>query len=389
MWKNRLGYILTAGAMFLLVFFFGEPFLLYAGTALILIALVVGIGMHQECRDLEVRLKVGKGVRGGEELPLEITVRTQKSPWFLRCIQMDLTIQNEMFQTTEQTRLILPLAGRANCFAMKETIPVCGEIEVTCSQIRAYDFLRLFCTEIDTLELASTVVYPKRRRLQVQLSRTAAGIPKYTGMVQNRKGSDPSEMFDIRDYTPGDDIRSIHWKLSSKTDNLILRQASDPAHYNTVLLPDFGRNQLEQEHAAEQINATIGYAVALGEELLRQNAAFGFAFPTPQGLKIEEVRNRSAFQQLIALWLSVPVQEMSGTGLRYFEMNHMEERFTKLILFAAGDDMPNPGALNGKIDVTVLAATETEHIKTSTAGTCERLELSSRWEAGKCERIIC
>ena len=223
----------------------------------------------------------------------------------------------------------------------------------------------------------------------MQLSRTAAGIPKYTGMVQNRKGSDPSEMFDIRDYTPGDDIRSIHWKLSSKTDNLILRQASDPAHYNTVLLPDFGRNQLEQEHAAEQINAAIGYAVALGEELLRQNAAFGFAFPTPQGLKIEEVRNRSAFQQLIALWLSVPVQEMSGTGLRYFEMNHMEERFTKLILFAAGDDMPNPGALNGKIDVTVLAATETEHIKTSTAGTCERLELPSRWEAGECERIIC
>ena len=141
MWKNRLGYILTAGAMFLFVFFFSEPFLLYAGTALILIALVVGIEMHQECRDLEVRLKVGKGVRGGEELPLEITVRTQKSPWFLRCIQMDLTIQNEMFQTTEQTRLILPLAGRANCFTMKETIPVCGEIEVTCSQIRAYDFL--------------------------------------------------------------------------------------------------------------------------------------------------------------------------------------------------------------------------------------------------------
>ena len=65
MWKNRLGYILTAGAMFLFVFFFSEPFLLYAGTALILIALVVGIGMHQECRDLEVRLKVGKGVRGG------------------------------------------------------------------------------------------------------------------------------------------------------------------------------------------------------------------------------------------------------------------------------------------------------------------------------------
>ena len=389
MWKNRLGYILTTGLMISLVFFFSEPFLFYAGIAMILIAIAVGIGMHQECRGLEVQLKVGKGVRGGEEIPFEITVQTPRSPWFLRCVQMDLAIQNEMFQTTEQTRLILPLSGRVNSFTWKETVPLCGEIEVTCSQIRAYDFLRLFCRKIETLELASAVVYPKQRRLQVQLSRAAAGIPKYTGMVQNRKGSDPSEMFDIRDYTPGDDIRSIHWKLSSKTDNLILRQASDPAYYNTVLLPDFGRNQLKQEHAAEQMNAAIGYAAAFGEELLRQNVGFGFAFPTPQGLKIEEVRSRSAFQQLVALWLSVPVQETSGTGLRYFEMDHLEERFTKLILFSAGDDMPNPGALNGKIDVIVLAATETKHIRTSTAGTCERLELPSRQEAGECESIIC
>lgn len=53
--------------------------------------------------------------------------------------------------------------------------------------------------------------------------------------MQNRKGSDASEMFDIRDYVPGDDIRTIHWKLSGKTDELIVRQASAPSHYNIAL----------------------------------------------------------------------------------------------------------------------------------------------------------
>ncbi len=28
-------------------------------------------------------------------------------------------------------------------------------------------------------------------------------------IVQNRRGNDPSEIFDIREYAPGDDIRSI------------------------------------------------------------------------------------------------------------------------------------------------------------------------------------
>ena len=213
MWKNRLGYILTTGLLLSFVFFFSRPYLLYTAVVLILLALCSGIGMHKECKNLEIQLKVGKGMRGGEEIPFELVVTTAKSPWFLRYVQMDFTIQNEMFQTTKQTRLLLPLAGRKNSFSLKEKIPLCGEIEVTCGSIRAYDFLKLFCAEVETLEYASAVVYPKPRRLQIQLSRAAAGIPKDTGMVQNRKGSDPSEMFDIREYMPGDDIRSIHWKL--------------------------------------------------------------------------------------------------------------------------------------------------------------------------------
>lgn len=58
-----------------------------------------------------------------------------------------------------------------------------------------------------------------------------------SGLTRSRKGTDASEMFDIRSYVPGDDIRSIHWKLSGKTDELIVRQASDRTHYDLVIRP--------------------------------------------------------------------------------------------------------------------------------------------------------
>ena len=61
------------------------------------------------------------------------------------------------------------------------------------------------------------IVYPRKVNLQVELSQMTIGAPKSEGMMQNRKGNDLSEIFDIREYVPGDDIRSIHWKLSSKT----------------------------------------------------------------------------------------------------------------------------------------------------------------------------
>lgn len=37
-------------------------------------------------------------------------------------------------------------------------------------------------------------------------------------------GDDPSETFALREYVPGDRVRSIHWKLTEKTGEVIVRQ---------------------------------------------------------------------------------------------------------------------------------------------------------------------
>lgn len=43
-----------------------------------------------------------------------------------------------------------------------------------------------------------------------------------------KKGDDPSEIFDIREYADGDKIQRIHWKLSSKTGDLMVKEGSLP-----------------------------------------------------------------------------------------------------------------------------------------------------------------
>ena len=52
-------------------------------------------------------------------------------------------------------------------------------------------------------------------------------------------GRDVSEVFDMREYVPGDDIRTIHWKLSSKTDKTVVREFSKPLNYSVTILADF------------------------------------------------------------------------------------------------------------------------------------------------------
>ncbi|MBO5543485.1 MAG: DUF58 domain-containing protein, partial [Oscillospiraceae bacterium] len=60
--------------------------------------------------------------------------------------------------------------------------------------------------------------------------------PKYGGGF--------AEDYDLRDYRPGDMGNSIHWKLSSKADRLIVREALVPENDKIFLvLSDAGEKQ--------------------------------------------------------------------------------------------------------------------------------------------------
>ncbi len=90
-------------------------------------------------------------------------------------------------------------------------------------------------------------------------------------------------MFDIRNYVPGDDIRSIHWKLSGKTDELIVRQASDRTHYDLVILPDFGRKQGGRGITAGELTRCVALVIELSRRLVRRGVPLCVALPGPGG----------------------------------------------------------------------------------------------------------
>lgn len=60
-------------------------------------------------------------------------------------------------------------------------------------------------------------------------------------------GDDVSEVFQIRSFQPGDKIQNIHWKLSAKEDELIVRENSLPMGCPVVILLDISGGQKETE----------------------------------------------------------------------------------------------------------------------------------------------
>ena len=68
-----------------------------------------------------------------------------------------------------------------------------------------------------------------------------------------KPGGGFSEIHDLREYRPGDSLHEIHWKLSAKTDKLIVREAEEPNRGLIVLSFDFSGSRAQLDSTLRQL----------------------------------------------------------------------------------------------------------------------------------------
>ena len=106
----------------------------------------------------------------------------------------------------------------------------CGNVAITVEKVRIYDYLNIFAWTIGkNFETQDVLVLPPTKEMYLGKDKwyneTSEDSDRFSVY---KKGDDPSEIFDIRDYADGDKIQRIHWKLSSKTGSLMVKEGSLP-----------------------------------------------------------------------------------------------------------------------------------------------------------------
>lgn len=379
--KNRLGYIFLVILSMVLLFAFGTPFLLLLLLFWIVFGLVLGAVIQWDARRIRLRLKLRPGGQAGEKSMMRLSVETKGSLLASRAVLVELMCHNRMFDTKEVKHLMLSLEDKNSTYEIPFPGECCGEVTVRCQGAYVYDLLCLFKIPIATFGEMGTVIYPRRVQMQVEMSRDTYGRLREEGQIQNRKGNDPSEMFNIREYMPGDDIRSVHWKLSSKTDTLIMREASDPSHYSLIVLIDLGLKNGEETIANTALNAAIAYGAGVMEQLVNENISFCIAIPTKTGLRVFEIREKRNFRQFLAMWFGIAMQENAGIGLQLFLSEHMEQKYTRLLVITAGEYKQELNGLDQRIGVTVIGTSQEEQaVYTSFGNSLEMIGLPENLE---------
>lgn len=119
-----------------------------------------------------------------------------------------------------------------------------GEYGVGLSRLWVYDCFRMVKLRLKCENYAKILVYPRRYELP---PKPLSGESERTAQITIRqRGSDNTELSDIRNYIKGDSLKSIHWKLSSKSQELIVKDYSRNAGNSVYIICD-----LEPHYAAD------------------------------------------------------------------------------------------------------------------------------------------
>jgi len=121
----------------------------------------------------------------------------------------------------------------------------CGLYRFSVTDIMATDILGLAnwtITQPMMKDEAEMLIMPKSFDIPVEILPGETIHAEAQDYSHERPGSDTSETFAIREYMPGDPIKSIHWKISQKTDKLMVREYGLPVTSNILILMETSQN---------------------------------------------------------------------------------------------------------------------------------------------------
>lgn len=191
-----------------------------------------------------IRIYVGSDITKVEKLqPVEYELRIiNASPFAYPFIEAVISVpQPDGVRCTEQslTMSLAPMGSyivdHTTSFKYRGTY----EIGVRCLYIS--DFLGLFAIRLDVDIYNNVLVFPRKLDMNMKMATSATDIPNDSAKLVF--STEKAEIGNIREYVPGDSLKSVHWNLSSKSPvgTLMVKDFNTNTSQSVYVLCDFSR----------------------------------------------------------------------------------------------------------------------------------------------------
>ena len=222
-----------------------------------------------------------------------------------------------------------------------------GRVETDFLSIESIDMLGICRKRVHAASFGGFDRYPQLTKLNEDLQTPRDEQPNAVDRYLHRRGNDPSEVLDIREYRRGDNVRRIHWKLSAKMRKTMIRELDMPSDQETLVL--FG---LQESESDLQVHRVVQLALNLSWNLLQQDTAHNLLLLDDTGLLIRnfdvssEEEYRHVEQRVLTGGICLSAEEL----VHYLEQTYLTDQYSRVICVT---DDPSAWMLGGSLEFHV------------------------------------
>lgn len=337
MFKSRLQMILILLTL-LIIYIFSDMYFAYFVLLIMVITVIVATLIPLISKN-KLRLHIRS---------LWSTYKSQEGKVFLRIchsgifpitkLQCTLLFTNTLTNDTTKEEIVVAVNG-------KDTVELpihfmsnqVGRIVVEIKDVRLYDYFQLFSVPVSAHSTTSIFVLPTSltTRFVEQPVNRELGEHFAHHHHHDLKGIDGIEVIGLKEYAAGENVKKIHWKLTSKVDRPIIKELSD-SQENKPSIFIFYEN-VSGKHAQE-ISARIEAFLSLSKSFIENHYphTIGWFDEKNEQMILKEIHSNEQLTSLQRVILSMTHCQSVPKLLKerlVFQMN----RYSRIFYIASAD----------------------------------------------------
>lgn len=311
-------------------------------------------------QDFFLDIKTKASCYVNQELSLQIEIQKKNSilagPIFVHFVFENVLYGNKY----KQTVILQPSEKKSMQFTYHWQMKDCGNTKISIESVNCMDLLGLFRTNYQFSKVQEILVYPVQIQLNTLLQRKPETITDGELYDYAKHGQDVNEVSGLRDYTEGDTPRSIHWKLSSKLDNLVVREFGYPSNYHTLILYQMAKTVDGVKISNPLNNAVLSLCASLSYSVLEKNLEHQVGCMFHEEFHSNPVTSLATYDQMVLNLLCRPIEDNAHSEdiVYQFLRGNLSAEYTKVIYITSEYDESSIRQLARSVDLTIIQLVE-------------------------------
>ncbi len=363
--QSKIRWVLWIFITFVLYVFSDSYLLFFLFVSSIAVPLIFLLCLHIVKNNIYYDFVLPEATGKGKGITCTIEIKnTGILPLFkARCF---LSLHNRFTNETTYNDFYFSINGK-----QKESIDIqlksrhCGNLSLLAEKAVYYDFFGIFHITQDIGVRASCLVLPDTFPVEIDCGRGGAEDMESIAYSATEKGYDASEIFEIREYMPGDAIKNIHWKLTSKFDELFIKEASLPIQNSILLFLDTSVSPIQKVEQPKVADGMLEAFVSISQAManVHLDHFVGWYDYHEDRISLHEIPILNELSGLMGGILGIERQQDASSGLyRYFLLED-KNPFAHIVYITARNVQDEIKQMASNCKITVLQCVSEEEEK--------------------------